>query len=196
MQGSDINALESMESASNYNKHIFSKISAQIDTKNVVDFGAGFGYFCDYLISKEKKVIAVEINEEAVKRLKAKKHKIYRSLDDVSIKNKTTVSLNVLEHIEDDKKVIKKFNDFMNSGEKIILYLPVSMIVWSNLDVLVNHYRRYSKKDIVQKLESAGFSVISIEYVDFIGWLVLLVMRILKVKIGFDETRIKFYDKY
>ena len=196
MQGSDINALESMESASNYNKHIFNKICAQIDTKNVVDFGAGFGYFCDYLISNGKKVIAVEINEEAVKRLKAKKYKVYRSLNDVSIKNKTIVSLNVLEHIEDDKKAIKKFYNFMNSGEKIILYLPVSMIVWSKLDVLVNHYRRYSKKDIVQKLKSAGFRVTSVEYVDFIGWLVLLVMRILKVKIGFDETRIKFYDKY
>ena len=88
MQVSDIKALESMKSALNYNKHIFDKICAQIDTKNVVDFGAGFGYFCDYLISKGKKVIAVEINEEAIKRLKTKKYEIYRSLNDVSIKNK------------------------------------------------------------------------------------------------------------
>ena len=84
----------------------------------------------------------------------------------------------------------------MEVGEDIILYLPVSMAVWSDLDVLVNHYRRYSKQEIIGKLETSGYSILSIEYVDFVGWVALLLMKFFRIKIGFDENKIKFYDRY
>ena len=182
MQNSDINALESMESAKNYNKYIFNKITSFINTKNIVDFGAGFGHFCDYLTSKGKKVVAVEVNQEAIRRLK-KNHETHSSLNDVSIQGKTVEALDDLYN-------------FMEVGEDIILYLPVSMAVWSDLDVLVNHYRRYSKQEIIGKLETSGYSILSIEYVDFVGWVALLLMKFFRIKIGFDENKIKFYDRY
>ena len=58
------------------------------------------------------------------------------------------ISLNVLEHLDDDDSYIKKFYDFLPHNGKLVLYLPSSQIIWSNLDDLVNHKRRYSKKGL------------------------------------------------
>jgi len=196
MQNSDINALESMESAVNYNKYIFSKITSVINTMNIIDFGAGFGYFCDHLASNGKKVVAVETNQEAIRRLKQKNYETHSSLNDIKIRDKTVVSLNVLEHIKNDQRALDNLYNFMEAGEDLILYLPVSMSVWSDLDVLVSHYRRYSKQEIIEKLETSGYSILSMEYVDFVGWVTLLLMKFFRLQIGFDENKIKFYDRY
>lgn len=31
---------------------------------------------------------------------------------------------------------------------------------------------------------------------DFIGWIILLISKIIRVELDFDETRLLFYDKY
>ena len=53
-----------------------------------------------------------------------------------------------LEHIEDDNEVVADFYDFLPEGGKLLLYLPASNIIWTDLDNKVNHKRRYQKKDL------------------------------------------------
>ena len=57
----------------------------------------------------------------------------------------------------------------MKEDSKLILYLPASMKVWSQMDIDANHFRRYTKKDISKKLLNSGFQIDSIEFVDFLG---------------------------
>ena len=61
------------------------------------------------------------------------------------------------------------------------------MKIWSQMDVDANHFRRYTKKDISEKLVNSGFIVESIEFVDFVGWLVLIIFKFFKIKPQFNK---------
>ena len=100
------------------------------------------------------------------------------------------------EHLDDDDSYIKKFYDFLPHNGKLVLYLPSSQIIWSNLDDLVNHKRRYSKKGLEKLLVSNNFKIQKIHFVDFIGWSVLLLSKLLNLRLDFDQKKIIFYDKF
>ena len=112
-------------------------------------------------------VISVEINDEAIKKLNKKNIKNYKSVKEINEKIDCVISLNVLEHIDDDFETLLMLNNAMPIGGKLILYLPASNIVWSNLDEMVNHKRRYSKKNLQYILSKSDFEIESIFYADF-----------------------------
>ncbi|OUX37952.1 MAG: hypothetical protein CBE33_02120 [Candidatus Pelagibacter sp. TMED273] len=193
---SDIAALESIEFAKNYNNYIFKKINKYIDCDKVLDFGAGFGFFSEYLRKLGKEVTAVDSNKKAVDVLRQKNFLTFKTLNEVNKKFDVIISLNVLEHIEDDQKVLENLYSALNENGKLILYLPSSMKVWTNLDEIVNHYRRYSLKEIKNKAQMAGFRVIEAYHVDIVGWVVLFLSKILNLNLDFDKKKIIIYDKF
>jgi hypothetical protein len=81
-----------------------------------------------------------------------------------------------------------------NNG-RLILYLPHSSYLWTELDELVGHHRRYTKKDLVSKLEGNGFRIIHVEYVDFIGSLVIAVTKFLRIRLNYSKNLTIFYDR-
>ena len=139
---------------------------------------------------------AVEINKKAIEELSKKQIKTYKKIEDVKDSIECIISLNVLEHIENDNKTVADFYNFLPKGGKLLLYLPASNIVWTDLDNKVNHKRRYQKKDLKKLLTSNNFEIEQLYFVDFIGWTVLLISKILKLKLNFDKKPIQFYDKY
>ena len=194
---SDIAALESVSFAKNYNDYVLKLISKNLDKNDkILDFGAGYGLFTKMLIDCGYDVISVEINDEAIKKLNKKNIKNYKSVKEINEKIDCVISLNVLEHIDDDFETLLMLNNAMPNGGKLILYLPASNIVWSNLDEMVNHKRRYSKKNLQYILSKSNFEIESIFYADFIGWLVLLIAKILKINLDFNQKKIIFYDKF
>ena len=129
-------------------------------------------------------VISVEINDEAIKKLN-KEYKKLQVCKEINEKIDCVISLNVLEHIDDDFETLLMLNNAMPNGGKLILYLPASNIVWSNLDEMVNHKRRYSKKNLQYILSKSDFEIESIFYADFIGWLVFAYCKDFKNKFRF-----------
>ena len=193
----DVAALESISVAENYNNYISDLFFSNIDkAENILDFGAGYGLITEKIKKKGYKISAVEINEMALQKLKDKNIDSYSSIEKVPKSINCIISLNVLEHIEDDDEYIKKFYKHLQVDGKLILYLPSSELIWTKLDEMVNHKRRYSKSGIIKLLQSNNFEIEKIFFVDFIGWLVLLFSKILKIKLDFDKRKIKFYDKY
>lgn len=197
MNDKDIAALETVENLKNYNKYIFTKIFDKDFKERVLDFGCGFGTFCEFIFKNFNfEIIGYEVNENAKIELKKKNVQYIDSLRAYNKKFETVVSLNVLEHIEDDKKAISDIYKLLNDGGKLILYLPHSMRIWTTLDEDVGHFRRYSKEDLIKKLKDGGFEIISCEYVDFIGWLTLLMSKVFKLNLDFNDEKIFFYDKF
>ncbi len=197
MKEEDVHALESIEKLHNYNSYIFEKIYNKGISKEILDFGCGYGTFIDYLKKKfNLEIIGYEINPEAIEKLNTKRINTISSLE----KNKENfdyiVSLNVLEHIKNDEKTIEDLNFLLKDSGILILYLPHSMKIWTDLDELVGHYRRYTRKDLFTKLEQAGFNIISWEYVDFIGWIALYLSKLLRINLNYEEKRLIKYDKY
>jgi SAM-dependent methyltransferase len=193
---SDIAALESVSYAKNYNTYIFNLISSYISGNEVLDFGAGYGNYCLYLKKKGIEVVAIEINEKATNRLNKLEIKNFNNLNKLDKKFKNIVSLNVLEHIDNDQEILNELLEYLEPGGRIILYLPASMIVWTKLDELVNHKRRYSKKLIKELANSKTLNIDHIQWVDFVGWGTLLISKILGIKLEFNKKKIIFYDTY
>lgn len=197
MKQEDIHALESIEKLHNYNSYVFNKIFKKGLNKNTLDFGCGYGTLIDYLRRNfNLEIIGFEINPDAIEKLNTKKINLINSLDENNERFDQVVSLNVLEHIENDQKTIEDINHLLKDNGMLVLYLPHSMKIWTELDELVGHYRRYTKKDLFTKLENANFEIQSWEYVDFIGWMALFVSKLLGVKLDYKENRLIRYDKY
>ena len=193
----DIAALESMAIANNYNTYLNKLITSNLDKKNnILDFGAGYGVHTEKIKNAGYKIMALEINKNCLKILKDKNINSFSTFDKVPRPINCIISLNVLEHIENDDKIIKECYNNLDVGGKLILYLPASNLIWTELDELVNHKRRYTKSKIEELLNSNQFLIEKIFYVDFIGWLVLLLSKILKIRLSFDIKKIKFNDRF
>ena len=65
----------------------------------------------------------------------------------------------VLEHINDDIEFLNDINKVLENEGHLILTVPAFNFLWSKEDVDAGHYRRYKKKELVNKIENAGFSV-------------------------------------
>ena len=92
------------------------------------------------------------------------------------------VSLNVLEHIEDDMATIKAAHCALRMGGVFVAFVPASSFLFSQFDQQIGHYRRYSKRLLQQRISSAGFELKRIQHVNIAGWFAwILGMRLLRL---------------
>ena len=68
-------------------------------------------------------------------------------------------AFDVLEHIEQDRQAMANVHAMLVEGGRFILSVPQYQILWSPLDDLVRHKRRYSRREMTEKLEAAGFRI-------------------------------------
>lgn len=71
-------------------------------------------------------------------------------------------AFDVLEHIEDDLGVLKEICKALKPDGGIILTVPQHQWLWSQVDQISCHKRRYSEHDLQGKVEAAGFRVLRI----------------------------------
>jgi hypothetical protein len=56
--------------------------------------------------------------------------------------------MDVLEHIEDDKRFLEKLADLARPGTHIVITVPALRSLWSVHDVTAGHVRRYEKAEL------------------------------------------------
>ena len=69
-------------------------------------------------------------------------------------------AFDVIEHIEEDNEVLREMYGAIKPGGGIILTVPQHPWLWSDTDVYAHHKRRYSRRELKSKVESAGFEVV------------------------------------
>jgi SAM-dependent methyltransferase len=74
------------------------------------------------------------------------------------------VMLDVLEHVKDDKAVCREIARVLAPGGLAIIMVPAVMFLWGITDVLSQHIRRYTKKEVQKKLQDAGLMVENVTY--------------------------------
>jgi len=65
----------------------------------------------------------------------------------------------VLEHINDDSRVLKEIHKALVPGGGLILTVPQHPGLWSAADDYAKHVRRYTSSDLCRKLEDSGFTI-------------------------------------
>ncbi|HEY6044608.1 MAG TPA: methyltransferase domain-containing protein, partial [Nitrosospira sp.] len=68
-------------------------------------------------------------------------------------------AFDVLEHIEEDEKVLAQIFHAVLPGGGIILTVPQHRFLWSQQDEYACHVRRYEAEELSNKVEQAGFQV-------------------------------------
>lgn len=69
-------------------------------------------------------------------------------------------AFDVIEHIEDDRRVLANLRAALRRGGGLLLTVPQHAWLWSGTDIAAHHERRYSRKDLRAKLDAAGFEVL------------------------------------
>jgi SAM-dependent methyltransferase len=185
-----------------YTEDIVKKIRKyiKIDTNDkVLDFGAGSGQLAELWRDKyEINPICLEIDPRLVDVLVAKKFRVFQKLDEIQDEIKFVYASNVLEHIEDDVAALKEIKNKMAVNGKLVIYVPALPILFSDFDASVGHYRRYTKKALINKVTSAGFKVEDCFWNDSLGVLASLAVKLLgyegKLKLG-NVTFLLVYDR-
>jgi SAM-dependent methyltransferase len=69
-------------------------------------------------------------------------------------------AFDVLEHIQEDEGVLSQMFHAVKPGGGILITVPQHRFLWSVVDEHAFHKRRYSRRELVAKVERAGFRVI------------------------------------
>ena len=180
--------LQIMKKAQNYNNFVVTlllKSMKRTDLKTL-DFGAGYGYFSELLQKKGVcNICCVEIDEELGEHCKNLDFVVFDDLNKIDDESFEFIyTLNVLEHIENDKSALLLLKNKLDKGGKIFIYVPAFNLLYSAFDKQIGHFRRYRKNDLVPFLEQNGFEVTQAKYVDSIGFVLALIYKLLNKNDG------------
>jgi hypothetical protein len=198
---SGLEELKNTELMKNYNTSIVSEALIGHDgTSEVIDFGAGIGTLANILREDfNKNVKCVEIDPTGQKELKNRGFEVYEHISGVPAGVELIFSSNVLEHIQNDEKILAELVNRLQIGGHIFLYLPAKMFLWSELDVNVGHFRRYEITGLKTKCIENGLLIKRIHYADCLGFFASLCMKIF----GYNKSNgigspksLLFYDKF
>lgn len=168
--------LDNLKLADQYNNWIFSQIFPYLG-REVLEVGCGNGNFTELLAQKCPRVVAVDLNEEYVRaaktRLKEKPGVKILVTDATQLQWErsfdTLVMLDVLEHIEDDVKMLRQLGSCLKPGGKLVIKVPALDCLYSPMDKAIGHYRRYKKKTLIKTFRQAYLSTPLVWYFNLVG---------------------------
>jgi len=188
-----LETLRRMSVLDGYNRWVVSEILPYVGNI-VLEVGSGIGNLSPFFLDR-KALILTDVNDDYLSRL----GEAFRKYSHVTcerydlegsgehLRNRgvdTIIALNVLEHIVNDVHALSEMAAILVPGGRVILQLPAHGMLYGSLDRHIDHHRRYSVRDIREKLEKAGFVPEYISHFNMfgaVGWFVC--SRILKKKI-------------
>ena len=190
--------LEAMKVAENYNRFLIESLVGAAQThRNILDFGAGLGSYAMKLRERGFEVACVEPDPPMAGNLTSK-FKVYRDIEGLPDEALDFIySLNVLEHLEDDLRAVRKLFTKLRPGGHLFLYVPAFDMLYSSMDRKVGHLRRYNRKQLRELMSKAGFAHINVRYADSLGFFITLLYKWLGSKKGdLNPIALKIFDSW
>lgn len=134
----------------------------------LVDVGAGPGFLGDFLAVHRPNIAYrfVEPITGLENDLEARFGEASNLRDSSSFGATQFVTLlDVLEHQEDDVAFLRELSEKMAPTSTLLLTVPAMPSLWSAWDVLLGHYRRYTKAMLASRVSSLPFEVEEIDYI-------------------------------
>jgi SAM-dependent methyltransferase len=109
------------------------------------------------------------------------------------------VSINVLEHIDDDRMAIANLVDVLKLGGHLLLSVPALMMLYNDLDRLAGHCRRYTIGRLQDILEEQPVDILRLCYfnpIGGLGWWANSLRRHESLNDRVVNGQIRVFDKY
>jgi hypothetical protein len=172
---------------------------------NILEVGAGMGsntgllhnIYCHKWLCLEPdsqlfNVLQIAISADSIPNCQAQNGTISLLQDQLF---DSILYLDVLEHIDDDKKEVIQVVQNLKIGGYLIILCPAHQWLFSPFDIAVGHYRRYNKASLKAVMPD-NIEIVKLVYLDSIGLLANLGNRILLKQRMPNTTQIKIWDKF
>jgi 2-polyprenyl-3-methyl-5-hydroxy-6-metoxy-1,4-benzoquinol methylase len=165
-------------------KYLLDLIKDAPKESKILDVGCSSGIFLKDLESigfKTENLFGVDISETAIENCKANGIKHCYVMDAQNITLTETfdiiIASDCLEHLEDDKKAIKNWNNLLKIDGKMYVFVPAFMSLWSYHDEVNRHFRRYTNSELKAKLVAENLEIIKSSYWNFFLFLPVYFFR-------------------
>jgi len=152
----------------------------------ILDLGCASGHLITFLEKKGfKNISGIDISKEAIKKCREKgmKDTFIRDCADTKFKNRAfdvLIASDVLEHIETDSIALSEWNRILKKNGILIVFVPAFNFLWSKHDEVNYHYRRYSRKKLLDDLKKSNFTIVRASYWNFSLFIPISFLRILQ----------------
>jgi len=189
-----------MAQLGNYTRWILRNFGGAIG-RRIWDAGAGIGNVTEHLARRADFVLATEFaqqNLDALRERFADRPAVRVAYCDLARDDAlafaeceidTVISLDVLEHLDDDLHVLRTFWSALQPGGRLLLKVPAHPFLYGAIDEASLHFRRYRRRDLHAKLERAGFRVERVAYMNMAATVPYFVKsRLLRRRTNFSNT--------
>ena len=165
----DVNYIELKNYLYSYvlRKNAVNKLLKSEKLNMVLELGSGLSP----LVNRTKHIIYSDISLTALKILKERSgNGLYVVSDAANLPFKPevfshTICSEVLEHIENDRKVLREVTRVMKISGSFIITFPHRKAYFAADDRFVGHYRRYELSEMVARLTDAGLQPFNVQKV-------------------------------
>jgi SAM-dependent methyltransferase len=197
--------LDALEQAPKFNRWMYDSIKPWLGQR-VAELGSGQGNLSTFIVNG-RSALLTDYRDDYCQRL-SKKWGVRRNVsvarldmtrdeDYAAIEAfapDSVVFLNVLEHIEDDRAVLRNLYSRIPAGSRLVILVPYDMRLYSQFDEDLGHYRRYAKGELEEKAKEAGFLVERRFFFNKPGRLAWYLFNTVGKRRALSSTQLKIYS--
>ena len=143
-----------------------SKVLGDFSPSIILDVGAGSGFFSKYLLrsttAKSAHCIDIGYPEDSEGKCAGKSIFFSRSIDLIGAD--LILMMDVLEHVDNDLELLKKYVQKASWGTKFLITVPAFEFMWSDHDVFLDHKRRYTLNQLKNVVNNSGLKINYLSY--------------------------------
>jgi SAM-dependent methyltransferase len=150
----------------------------------ILDIGCSSGIFLkdlERLGFKIENLFGIDISEKAIENCKNNGIQNAFVMDaqkiELPIKFDVIIASDCLEHLKDDVQAIKNWHDLLKTGGMLYVFVPAFQSLWSTHDEVNMHFRRYTNKELKNKLTSEKLTILKSSYWNFSLFIPLYIFR-------------------
>ena len=133
-----------------------------VENPKILDVGCGTGANLEMLANFGESE-GVDVSDDALEFCRLKNLKATKGLAEklpfADESFDVVTALDVVEHLDDDIAGLKEMHRVLKKDGKTLIFVPAFMWLWGVQDDISNHRIRYTKKQIVERLQKAGFEI-------------------------------------
>lgn len=173
--------LEKKSEIREYDRWIFSQFDHVLDGR-VLDVACGKSELVNPILKQADSYVGIDYSGELIDRSRERYNECpgasFHCMDlesedfDEFVENHsfdTVLALNILEHIEQDKKIVNQLSSLLESGGHLVVQVPAHDVLYGSNDRAVGHVRRYSRERLKSLLDRDDFRLDSLHPMNMLG---------------------------
>ncbi|MGB6975593.1 MAG: class I SAM-dependent methyltransferase [Terracidiphilus sp.] len=191
-----------MSEARNYRAKLVEEFQTHL-RGNVAEVGAGIGQITEELakLPNVQRLLSIEPDELFCEKFRDRLPQaelLHGTIEDLQGDSSwnAIVSINVLEHIEQDEKELAAYYRALRATKgTLCLFVPARPELYAPIERDFGHFRRYTKAELCEKLERNGFHSVNIRYYNVLGYFAWWVSFCLLKRRSFDVASVRLFDR-